>query len=40
MATEKNNNSLDTISDLKIASARLKNCPTSPRKMRLVADQV
>tara|TARA_B100000700_G_scaffold322785_1_gene425093 strand:- start:1512 stop:1901 length:390 start_codon:yes stop_codon:yes gene_type:complete len=27
-------------SEMKTACARLKNCPTSPRKMRLVADQI
>ena len=27
-------------SDLKTACAKLKNCPTSPRKMRLVVDQI
>ena len=27
-------------SEIKTACARLKNCPTSPRKMRLVADQI
>jgi len=27
-------------SELKTAFAKLKNCPTSPRKMRLVADQI
>ena len=27
-------------SEVKTALAKLKNCPTSPRKMRLVADQI
>ena len=26
--------------DVKIVSAKLRNCPTSPRKMRLVVDQI
>ena len=35
-------NSANMIKDLKknIVSASLNNCPTSPRKMRLVADQI
>ena len=35
-------NSADKIKDAKkdIAFAKLNNCPTSPRKMRLVADQI
>jgi len=36
MANKENN----TIIDVKSASARLRNCPTSPRKMRLVVDQI
>ena len=38
MATKKNN--IQTETEEKIASAKLRNCPTSPRKMRLVADQI
>jgi len=38
---QKNNNSSTTVKvDNKIVSARLKNCPTSPRKMRLLVDQI
>ena len=33
-------NNIQTSTELKIASAKLRNCPTSPRKMRLVADQI
>ena len=33
-------NNIQTSSESKIASAKLRNCPTSPRKMRLVADQI
>ena len=35
-------NSANSMKELKknIVSASLKNCPTSPRKMRLVADQI
>ena len=41
MAIKKNNNSLEkVIVQDKIASAILRNCPTSPRKMRLVVDQI
>ena len=36
MANKENNKILD----IKSASARLRNCPTSPRKMRLVVDQI
>tara|TARA_B100001250_G_C19429802_1_gene626976 strand:- start:8 stop:385 length:378 start_codon:yes stop_codon:yes gene_type:complete len=36
MANKENN----TMIDIKSASARLRNCPTSPRKMRLVVDQI
>tara|TARA_B100000700_G_scaffold294727_1_gene356977 strand:- start:139 stop:528 length:390 start_codon:yes stop_codon:yes gene_type:complete len=35
-----NNVSKPTQKELKTAFAKLKNCPTSPRKMRLVADQI
>ena len=38
MATKENN--IKENNDLKTASAQLRNCPTSPRKMRLVADQI
>jgi len=42
MAEKKNNNnSLESnVDDVKIASAKLRNCPTSPRKMRLVVNQI
>ena len=41
MAVKKQNKSLDTQnSELKRACAKLRNCPTSPRKMRLVVDQI
>ena len=41
MAEQQKNNSLKSnVSDAKLASARLRNCPTSPRKMRLVVDQI
>jgi len=33
-------NNIQTGTESKIASAKLRNCPTSPRKMRLVADQI
>ena len=33
-------NNIQTSNESKIASAKLRNCPTSPRKMRLVADQI
>ena len=36
----KENNIQTSTEELKIASAKLRNCPTSPRKMRLVADQI
>ena len=38
MAIKENN--IQTTSDSKTASAKLRNCPTSPRKMRLVVDQI
>ena len=38
MATKENN--IKENNDLKTASAQLRNCPTSPRKMRLVVDQI
>ncbi len=37
---QKNSISESNQGELKTACARLKNCPTSPRKMRLVADQI
>ena len=42
MAKKENiNNTIDSKSvDAKLASAKLRNCPTSPRKMRLVVDQI
>tara|TARA_B100000902_G_C27215787_1_gene866860 strand:+ start:875 stop:1264 length:390 start_codon:yes stop_codon:yes gene_type:complete len=41
MAVKKNNNSSENvIVQDKTASAILRNCPTSPRKMRLVVDQI
>ncbi len=42
MAKKENiNNTIDSKSvDVKMASAKLRNCPTSPRKMRLVVDQI
>ncbi|MBF25284.1 MAG: 50S ribosomal protein L22 [Flavobacteriales bacterium] len=41
MAVKKNNNSSDmVVAQDKKAIAILKNCPTSPRKMRLVVDQI
>ena len=41
MAVKQNNNVSESVEDkLKTASAKLRNCPTSPRKMRLVADQI
>ena len=39
MATKQNSNTL-SVGDVKSASAKLRNCPTSPRKMRLVVDQI
>ena len=33
-------NNIQTGTESKMASAKLRNCPTSPRKMRLVADQI
>jgi large subunit ribosomal protein L22 len=36
----KENNIQTSTEESKIASAKLRNCPTSPRKMRLVADQI
>ena len=33
-------NNIQTSNESKMASAKLRNCPTSPRKMRLVADQI
>ena len=35
-----NNTSKLTQLELKTACAKLRNCPTSPRKMRLVVDQI
>ena len=41
MTVKKNNNSSDSNnSQVKTAFAKLRNCPTSPRKMRLVVDQI
>ena len=41
MAVKQNNNSLESTQvEVKTASAKLRNCPTSPRKMRLVVDQI
>ncbi len=37
---QENNISKVDQKDVKTAIAKLKNCPTSPRKMRLVADQI
>ncbi len=37
---QKNNSSKATQVAAQMASAKLKNCPTSPRKMRLVVDQI
>jgi len=39
MATKQKSNKL-SVGDIKSASAKLRNCPTSPRKMRLVVDQI
>ncbi len=39
-AKQKNNSSKATQVAAQMASAKLKNCPTSPRKMRLVVDQI
>ena len=40
--TVKQENTISQVdqSEVKTALAKLKNCPTSPRKMRLVADQI
>ena len=41
MTVKQNNNSTDvSASSIKTAFAKLRNCPTSPRKMRLVVDQI
>ena len=41
MAIKQNNNISESVEgQLKTAFAKLRNCPTSPRKMRLVADQI
>ena len=41
MAIKQNNSVSESVQgQLKTACAKLKNCPTSPRKMRLVADQI
>jgi large subunit ribosomal protein L22 len=41
MTVKQNNNSSDLSgSQMKTAFAKLRNCPTSPRKMRLVVDQI
>ena len=41
MAVKKHNTSLESNRvNNKIAFAKLRNCPTSPRKMRLVVDQI
>tara|TARA_B100001250_G_scaffold65093_1_gene51542 strand:- start:426 stop:815 length:390 start_codon:yes stop_codon:yes gene_type:complete len=41
MTVKQNNNSSDVnASSIKTAFAKLRNCPTSPRKMRLVVDQI
>ena len=42
MVDKKTNNTIEKTSsfDRKEVVAKLKNCPTSPRKMRLVADQI
>ena len=41
MTVKKNNNSSDSNNaQVKTAFAKLRNCPTSPRKMRLVVDQI
>ena len=41
MAVKKHNTSLESNqANNKIAFAKLRNCPTSPRKMRLVVDQI
>jgi large subunit ribosomal protein L22 len=37
---QKNSSTNSNPADHKTASARLRNCPTSPRKMRLVVDQI
>jgi len=37
---QNNNSSKSSHSQVKTASAKLRNCPTSPRKMRLVVDQI
>ena len=40
--TEKKHNTSKSLNqlDTKVALAKLRNCPTSPRKMRLVVDQI
>ena len=38
--SEKKQNTSTILDSNKIAIAKLKNCPTSPRKMRLVVDQI
>tara|TARA_B100001250_G_scaffold78968_1_gene64877 strand:- start:3105 stop:3494 length:390 start_codon:yes stop_codon:yes gene_type:complete len=41
MTVKKHNNSSDSSGvNAKTACAKLRNCPTSPRKMRLVVDQI
>ena len=41
MVKKTNKNPLESnMVDVKIAVAKLRNCPTSPRKMRLVVDQI
>ena len=42
MVDKKTNNTIESTNsfDSKEVVAKLKNCPTSPRKMRLVADQI
>jgi len=41
MTVKQNNNSSEvSASSIKTAFAKLRNCPTSPRKMRLVVDQI
>ena len=41
MSKKTKNTSLEsTVVDMKTATAKLRNCPTSPRKMRLVVDQI
>ena len=37
---QKNNSLKSTQVTVQTASAKLKNCPTSPRKMRLLVDQI